>query len=153
MDRIRVPPFTTRAAPQASGVCMPVAPAFEALSEERFVSLTTFRRTSVPVSTPVWIASDGHELIVTTPKHSSKVKRLRNSGAVELRPCNRMGRVVEGAPAVAGEASIHDDDASRDRLTSIFSRKYRLEYRVFLFLEALGRPGPADPVLLRITPV
>lgn len=131
---------------------MPVPPEFAALAEERFVSLTTFRRSGVPVSTAVWIGVDGHDLIVTTPKGSGKVKRLRNSGSVELRACDRMGHVAEGAEPVAGRASIHDDDESRERLTAVFSRKYRLEYRVFLFIERLGRSGNKDRVLLRISP-
>ena len=53
------------------------AAALAGLADERFVSLTTFRRTGEPVSTPVWIAANGTDLIVTTPKESGKVKRRR----------------------------------------------------------------------------
>ena len=35
-----------------------------ALGSEAFVSLTTFRRTGIGVSTPVWIARDGDALVV-----------------------------------------------------------------------------------------
>ena len=67
--------------------------AFAALGDEWFLSLTTFRKSGERVSTPVWIGRDGDALIVTTPQASGKVKRLRNSPRVEVRPCNRMGRV------------------------------------------------------------
>jgi len=122
-----------------------------ALADERFVSLTTFRRSGEPVSTPVWIARDGNDLIVTTPKDSGKVKRLRNDTKVELRPCSRMGAVDPGATAVRGTAIIADDDQSRDLLTAVFAAKYKLEYRVFLFIERLGKAGAKQRVLLRIS--
>lgn len=132
---------------------MSTTASFATLADERFVSLTTFRRTGEAVSTPVWIARDGDELIVTTPKDSGKVKRLRNSGAVELRACNRMGKVEDGAATVAGTAAIFDDDASRAHLTTAFLAKYRAEYRIFMFIERLGKSGRKDRVLLRISAV
>lgn len=134
-------------------VAMSAIASFYALAAEPFVSLTTFRRSGEAVSTPVWIARDGDDLIVTTPKHSGKVKRLRNSGEVELRPCDRMGKVKTGAPMVAGTAAILDDDASREHLTGLFRAKYRAEYRIFMFIERLGRSGRKDRVMLRISAV
>ena len=77
---------------------MGIPRAFAAMGDERFISLTTFRKTGDAVSTPVWIARDGDDLVVTTPATSGKVKRLRNSGRVEMRVCDRMGRVKESAP-------------------------------------------------------
>lgn len=127
------------------------AASFAALADERFVSLTTFRRSGEAVSTPVWIARDGDDLIVTTPKDSGKVKRLRNSGAVELRACGRMGKVDDDAVTVAGTAAIFDDDASRAHLNAVFAAKYRAEYRIFMFIERLGKSANKDRVLLRIS--
>lgn len=37
--------------------------------------LTTFRKSGELVSTPVWIAREGGELLVITPTESGKVKR------------------------------------------------------------------------------
>jgi uncharacterized protein len=37
-----------------------------------YVSLTTFRRTGVPVSTPVWAAPKGDTLVVWTRADSGK---------------------------------------------------------------------------------
>jgi len=113
----------------AGGMTSPKA--FSGIGDERFVSLTTFRKSGVPVSTAVWIALDGDDLVVTTPATSGKVKRLRNSPRVELRPCDRMGRVKEGA---------------------IFLAKFRVEYRIFMFIERLGKQGKKDRVMLRISP-
>ncbi|MGO4691742.1 PPOX class F420-dependent oxidoreductase [Glaciibacter sp. 2TAF33] len=131
---------------------MPATESFTALADERFVSLTTFRKSGEPVSTPVWIARDGEDLIVTTPRESGKVKRLRNDQRIEMRPCTRMGRVADDADTVAGIASIADDERSRRLLTSVFGRKYGLEYRIFMLIERLGRSGRQERVLLRVTP-
>jgi PPOX class probable F420-dependent enzyme len=126
--------------------------AFSALGDERFVSLTTFRKSGDAVSTPVWIARDGEDLVVTTPAMSGKVKRLRNSPRVELRPCDRMGKVKDDAAVVAGNAVIESGEAVTARLNEIFLAKFRAEYRIFMFIERLGKQGKKDRVLLRITP-
>ena len=127
------------------------AAALAGLADERFVSLTTYRRTGEAVSTPVWIARDGGDLLVTTPKESGKVKRLRNDSRVQLRPCSRTGAVKDDAVAVDAYAVIADDDQSRALLTRVFGGKYRLEYRIFLFIERLGKSGAKTRVLLRIS--
>lgn len=129
-----------------------MTPAFSALGDERFVSLTTFRKSGERVSTPVWIGQDGDALVVTTPEVSGKVKRLRNDPRVEMRPCGRMGRVKDGAEPVAGVAEVLTDNGSRERITGIIRKKYGLEYRVVMGIERLGASGQKNRVILRITP-
>jgi PPOX class probable F420-dependent enzyme len=126
--------------------------AFTALGDEHFISLTTFRKSGDAVSTPVWIARDGDDLVVTTPASSGKVKRLRNSARVEMRVCDRMGRVTEGAPVIHGTAEIESGDDVTAKLNAIFGAKFRVEYRIFLAIERLGKQGRKDRVLLRVTP-
>jgi hypothetical protein len=124
---------------------------FDALGSEAFVSLTTFRRTGEPVSTPVWIARDGEFLVVTTPEESGKVKRLRNNSRVELRPCNRMGKVDDDAVTVEADASILADEASVARLTRLIRAKYRLEYYLITFIERVVARRTKPRVILRIS--
>lgn len=120
---------------------------FLALGDEAFVSLTTFRKSGDPVSTPVWIARDGDELVVITPDDSGKVKRIRNSGRVELRPCSRRGKVPDDAIAVAGTASIvADDQHSRE----VIKKKYGVEFRIVMFVELLVARRRKPRVILRI---
>jgi PPOX class probable F420-dependent enzyme len=126
--------------------------AFAALGDEWFLSLTTFRKSGERVSTPVWIARDGDALIVTTPQASGKVKRLRNSPRVEVRPCNRMGRVKDGVEPVAGVAEVLTNEGIRERLTGIIRRKYWLEYWMVMSIERLIKSGQENRVILRITP-
>ncbi|CAN5264004.1 PPOX class F420-dependent oxidoreductase [Frigoribacterium sp. UYMn621] len=131
---------------------MTLAADFIALGDEHFVSLTTFRKSGEAVSTPVWIARDGDDLVVTTPAMSGKVKRLRNSPRVELRVCDRRGRVKDGVPVFRGSAAIESGDDVTARLDRIFAAKFRLEYKIFMFIEGRGKQGKKDRVLLRITP-
>lgn len=123
-----------------------------ALGDERFVSLTTFRRTGEPVSTPVWVVRDGDALLVTTPDDSGKVKRLRHTARVELRPCSRSGAVPDGAVAVAGEAELVTDAAHVTRLSRLFRDRYGLEYRVFMVVERIAARRQKPRVMVRITP-
>jgi PPOX class probable F420-dependent enzyme len=119
---------------------------FYALADERFISLSTFRRSGEAVSTPVWVARDGDALLVTTPDGSGKVKRLRHTTRVEMRPCTRAGKVDEEATAVSGEAEILPEDRP-----DVFRRKYGLEYRLFMVIERLAAGRKRPRVLLRIT--
>jgi len=126
--------------------------AFTALGREKFVSLTTFRRSGDAVSTPVWIAQDGDALVVTTAEQTGKVKRLRNDPRVQLRPCARTGRVRDYTITVSGRAEIVTDDENRSRLTEVIRRKYGLEFLVVMTLERVMRSSPTRRVILRITP-
>lgn len=130
---------------------MTYAPELNALADQRFVSLTTFRKTGNAVSTPVWIARDGDALVVTTPAGSGKVKRLRNSSRVELRPCDRMGKVTEGAVSVSARAEIVEGAGVEERLSQIFLGKYKLQYRMIMLIERLRKQGRQNRVMLRIT--
>ena len=122
-----------------------------ALGDEPFLSLTTFRKSGERVSTPMWVARDGDALIMFTPEASGKVKRLRNSPRVELRPCNRIGRVKEGVEPVAAMAEVLTDEDTLERATGIIRRKYRLMYQVIMAIERLIKSGPEKRVILRIT--
>jgi uncharacterized protein len=125
--------------------------AFSALGDEQFLSLTTFRKSGERVSSPMWVARDGDALIMFTPEASGKVKRLRNSPRVELRPCNRMGRVKEGVEPVAGIAEVLTDEDTLERATGMIRRKYRPMYQVIMAIERLIKSGPEKRVILRIT--
>lgn len=125
---------------------------FTSMGDERFVSLTTFRKSGEPVSTPVWVGRDGEALVVTTPTGSGKVKRLRNDPRVELRPCNRFGRVKAGAEPVSGVAELVTATASQDRPLDLIRKKYGLEYRIVMGIERLGKSGNEERLILRILP-
>lgn len=74
---------------------------------EKYVSLTTFRRSGEAVASPVWIAplGDGRAGF-TTEADSGKVKRIRNNPSITLQPCSARGKVAEGAPTTVATAMI-----------------------------------------------
>jgi PPOX class probable F420-dependent enzyme len=128
-----------------------VGTAFERLGSAPFISLTTFRRTGEPVSTPVWVVSDGSALLVTTHPSTGKIKRLRDTRRVELRPCNRLGRVGDGVVPVSGVAEIREYEQSIRELNRALVRKYGLQFRLVLLAERTFRKRRAGRIVVRIT--
>ncbi|MDH2442895.1 PPOX class F420-dependent oxidoreductase [Amnibacterium sp. CER49] len=130
---------------------MPLGPDLAAAGRRRYVSLTTFRRSGVPVATPVWVAPYGDALVVTTHASTGKAKRLRNDPAVELRECDARGRVRPGAPVVLGRAEVLDDPADHEGPLAALGRKYGLVFGGFQLIERLAERRGAKRVILRIT--
>ena len=85
---------------------------FTALFDEKYVLLTTFRKTGVGVPTAVWAAADGDTLFVITVATAGKVKRIRNNAEVTLQPCTMAGRIKGDAAPVAARAEIIDEYAT-----------------------------------------
>ena len=124
--------------------------AFGYLRQCQFVSLTTYRRTGAPVSTPMWIAADGDQLLCWTPAASGKVKRLGHTPAVALRRCSRRGSVEPGTPVITGTATVESSpDAVRTALQAI-RRTYGRQVDVVLAAERMLR-RPTERVAIRIT--
>jgi uncharacterized protein len=98
------------------------------LANEKYVSLTTFRRNGAPVTTPVWIAPLGESRYAfTTDPSSGKVKRVRNNPSVELRPCTMRGKVAPDAPMLTGTALVVTDPADYRPVVDALKRKYGLQ--------------------------
>jgi uncharacterized protein len=121
-----------------------------ALGEQRFVSLTTFKRDGEGVSTPMWIGRDGADLFVWTPADSWKVKRVQNNSRVLLAPSSRFGRVRDGVTAIEGAAQVVTDAATVRQLEREIRKKYGLEYLLVTFVEMIAARGRKPRVVLRI---
>jgi PPOX class probable F420-dependent enzyme len=95
--------------------------ALSSLADEKFVSLTTWKKNGEKVASAMWLARDGDALVMWTPADSWKVKRLRRDNRVELTPCGRTGQVDGGAKTTAGTAIV-DDDRRRPHASRSSSR-------------------------------
>ena len=140
--------------PPAYSARMATSDTLTAMGDEQYVSLTTFRRSGAPVATAVWIARDADALVVTTGGDSGKVKRLRNDGRVELRPCSRSGAVADGAPVVHAVAEVVDDPERAEQLRLAIAAKYGLQYKAVAGAGRIAsavRANRAPSVMLRIT--
>lgn len=96
--------------------------AFDQLAQESYVSLTTFRRTGVPVATPVWITERDGALYVITDANSGKAKRIRHTSKVTMTACDMRGQVA-GGPIVTGFATLLDE-AGTKMVGDLVSEKY-----------------------------
>jgi PPOX class probable F420-dependent enzyme len=121
-----------------------------ALGEERFVSLTTFKRDGTAVAAPMWIGRDGDHLFFWTPADSWKAKRAKNNPRVAMVPCSRRGKVSDGAQAVDGTAEVITEQATVERLAGVIRRKYGIEFYIVTFIERLLARGAKSRVVLRV---
>ena len=64
------------------------------ISGQKYISLTTFRKSGVGVPTPVWFAEEGNKLYVMTASKSGKYKRLRNNPQAKVAPCTIRGKIM-----------------------------------------------------------
>ncbi|TFC19793.1 PPOX class F420-dependent oxidoreductase [Cryobacterium algoritolerans] len=122
-----------------------------ALGAEKFVLLTTFRKTGDPVKTPVWVAVDADRLLVTTASSSGKVKRLRHTARIELVACNARGVVTDAAVAVTAQAEVRADEATIAALETALLGKYGLAYRAIRGARRLSG-STTESVAIVITP-
>jgi uncharacterized protein len=121
------------------------------LSEQRFVSLTTFKRNGEAVSAPMWIGRDGAGVFIWTPADSWKVKRVRKNPRVLLAPSGRSGKVRNGVVPLEGTAEVITDPATVDRLQGAIRSKYGLQYYLVTLIEKIAAGGRNKPrVILRV---
>ena len=97
-----------------------------AITDEKYVLLTTFRKSGDGVATPVWIVAlpDGTAGF-TTEIDSGKVKRVRNNPSVTLQPCNLRGKAHPDSDVVTATAEVLLGADARP-VTKAVRRKYRV---------------------------
>jgi PPOX class probable F420-dependent enzyme len=127
-----------------------MADAVSALGDEKFVSLTTFKKDGGAVATPMWIGRDGDQLFFWTPADSWKAKRAKNNPRVTLVPCSRGGKVRDGATPLDGAAEVITDPATVERLAGVIRRKYGVEFFIVTFIERILARGTKPRLILRI---
>jgi len=90
---------------------------------QRYVSLTTFRKTGVAVPTPLWFTEESGKLYFMTRSDSGKYKRIRNNAGVRVAPCTMRGRIT-GAEFIGTARILPEDEWPAAR--SALQRKYWL---------------------------
>lgn len=107
------------------------------LADARYIRFTNFRRSGEPVSTPVWIAPYGDEVVFSSNPVAGKIKRLRNDPRVEMAASDFRGRVSSGTPIYAGTARLvpEEEKAAAERA---LKSKYGWQW-VVIGLAELGR--------------
>jgi len=92
-----------------------------AIRAQKYISLTTFRKTGTGVATPVWFGEENGKLYVMTLSKMGKTKRIRNNPQVRVAPCTMRGKVT-GSEFAATARLLPKEDFARARKT--ITRKY-----------------------------
>jgi PPOX class probable F420-dependent enzyme len=113
------------------------------IHNQKYISLTTFRKSGVGVSTPVWFAERDGKLYVVTEKISGKSKRIRNNPKVKIAPCTIRGKVT--GPEFGAEARVLPEGEQSAAARKSIRQKYwlaRLSFRPkkneYLEIEIIG---------------
>jgi len=120
---------------------------YERLAAEKYLLLTTFRKSGTPVPTPVWAAGNGGELLVWSDRSAGKVKRIRNNPEVTVQACDFRGGKTHG-PVVSGRARLLDD-AGTERARTVIAREYGIVGQVTMFFSRMR--GRSKTIGLAIT--
>jgi uncharacterized protein len=65
-----------------------------AIQDQKYISLKTFRKNGIGVSTPVWFGEQDGKVYVMTRSDMGKTKRIRNNPKVTVAPCTIRGTVA-----------------------------------------------------------
>jgi uncharacterized protein len=97
---------------------------------QKYISLATFRKTGVPVYTPIWFAEENGNLYFMTSGKMGKVKRIRNNPQVKIAPCTMRGKIT--GPEFSATARILSS-AEGQRVWKAIKAKYWLARVPFLW--------------------
>jgi PPOX class probable F420-dependent enzyme len=126
---------------------------FSGLADEKYVSITTFRRDGSQASTPVWFVSDDldRRLFVATGADTWKVRRIARNPHVRVAPCTGSGK-LKSVP-IDGEARVVDEG---DLVRRLQSEKYGwqkwLIETAYVWTMKLRRKPTGESVYLEIVP-
>jgi PPOX class probable F420-dependent enzyme len=82
-------------------------PTLDRFAHQKYVRLTSYRKSGAAVGTPVHIAVEGEHAFVRTWSTSGKYKRMVRNPAVELAPSTWRGRPT--GPAIGARARVLND--------------------------------------------
>lgn len=122
------------------------------ISDEKYVSLTTYRKNGEAKLAPVWIADLGDGTVgFTTSSSSWKVKRLRNDPRVVLQPSDSKGNVTDGSAPVTGTAVV-ESGAGFERVAAIVKKKYGFQYTMITLVgkgaKLIGKGSGTDAAVI-----
>ena len=92
-----------------------------AIQNQKYISLTTYRKNGTGVPTPVWFGEQDGKLYVMTRSDMGKTKRIRNNPQVRIAPCTLRGKVT--GPEFAATARILPPE-EHERARQTLNRKY-----------------------------
>ena len=114
----------------------------QTISQEKYVSVATFRKTGVAVATATWIVPlDGGRVGLLTSSASGKAKRLRNNPSVTLQPSDVRGQVKTSTKPVTGTVELVTSGPDFEALTSKLKAKYGLMVPIMRLVDSARHLG------------
>jgi len=99
----------------------------EQFSDQKYISLETYKKDKTPVRTPVWFVIDNDRIYIMTKENTGKVKRLRNNQSVRIAVCSMKGEIknewVDGIAKI-----VIGDDA--EKTIKLRKKKYGFSARL-----------------------
>ncbi len=96
------------------------------IGDEKYLLLTTYKRSGDPVSSPVWAAPlDNGAVGFWTSSGSGKAKRLAHTSKVTVQACDARGKVKDGATVTTATARVV---ATGDPLFAEIHQKIKAKY-------------------------
>jgi PPOX class probable F420-dependent enzyme len=112
------------------------------LTEEKYVSFASFRRSGEAVTTTTWIVPlDDGRFGFWTSSASGKVKRIRNRAEVALTPCDSRGKVKDSGATIKATAVLVTSGPDFDTVRARVKAKYGLMVPISRFFNAVGHLG------------
>ena len=120
------------------------------ISDERYVSLSTWTNGGNRKRTPVWIALlDDGRVGFTTGKKTWKVKRILRNPSVELHPCNSRGALNNDSQGCEGVARVVDADEKEYMLIEkAIRKKYGIQDMLVSFFGQFSKKYGEDCAII-----
>ena len=116
------------------------------ISDERYVSLSTWTNDGNRKRTPVWIALlDDGRVGFTTGKKTWKVKRILRNPSVELQPCNFKGVLISDSQGCMGVARVvNADEKEYTLIEQVIRKKYGIQDMLVSFFGQFSKKYGED---------
>lgn len=101
------------------------------LHNKKYISLETYRKSSIPVKTPVWFVILDGIIHVVTREDTGKIKRLRNNKLVKISLCTFNGKST--GEWISGIARFVTDEETKKAI-ELRKQKYGFMERVAQFV-------------------
>ena len=113
----------------------------QTLENAAYANFTTFRKTGVAVTTPVWFApalnsTSKDVYYIFSANNAGKVKRLRNSGKSSLAPCTVTGK-PQGETTTAQSRLLANSDDINHALKAL-NKKYGWQMQMTNFFSKIS---------------
>jgi len=105
------------------------------LESARYLNLATYRRNGATVNTPVWFAADNGDYYLFSAANAGKIKRLRNSPAARIAPCDVRGLLL--GDWIDTQAYIVDAVEEERKAYRLLMVKYGWQMRITNFFSWL----------------